>query len=123
MMEVLRAMHCNGLQSKIEVTEDEVRINGDWKVIPRDSIQAVKLYPVLESAPARGGCLKMVTEDNPGLPERDDHSFHIPGTDITSGMILPKGNCFWFNCLSPGDCADVNEQAEEMKSLIESTLQ
>ena len=118
-MTIMKSMRCEGLSTRIEISDNEVIIGG-YKNIPFNFIKEVRLYPILESAPANGGCLKIVTDDNPGLPERDGHSFHIPGTDITSGMILPNGNCFWFNCLSANMCASMNKQVEEIKTLIES---
>lgn len=120
-MGIIKSMRCEGLYTSIEITDNEVIIGG-FKNIPFNLIKEVRLYPILESAPTNGGCLKLVTVDNPGLPERDGHSFHISGTDITSGMVLPLGNCFWFNCLSANMCASINKQADEIKTLIESKM-
>ena len=121
-MESIRSMRCEGLNTRIEITDSEVIIGG-FKNISISLIKEVRFYPVLETAPSNGGCLKLVTEDNPGLPERDSHSFHIPGTDVTSGMVLVLGNCFWFNCLSSKMCNPINKEVEEIKALIESRME
>ncbi len=93
-MNTIKSMRCEGLSTRIELTNDEVIIDG-WKKVPYNTIQQIKFYPILESAPANGGCLKLVTSDNPILPVRDGHSFNIPETDI-SAIVLSRGNCFWF---------------------------
>lgn len=117
----LRSYKCAFFGNRIDVTPDGVALNG-WWFIPFGDIREVVAFPVLESAPARGGCLKFVTDDNPSLPVRDEHSFHIPGDRNGRGAFLISENCFWFNCGAPHLCAGVNSAAVEIKTFVESNI-
>jgi hypothetical protein len=117
----LKTYECRGIHTSIKVTEKGVFLLDSF-FIPFEDIQKVVLLPVLEDAPARGGCLKLVTHDNPDIPIRDWHSFHMPGQDTAKGMTLPKDNGFWYNCIMPELCKAANESVEEIKALIESRI-
>ncbi|MDR1134040.1 MAG: hypothetical protein LBL05_07730 [Synergistaceae bacterium] len=103
----------------LELNNNEVIINKEKK-IPLNTIQEVIFLPILKNAPVLGGCLKFVTADNPGIPERTSHSFCIPGTKITNGWSGAEGNFFWFNTTSFPEVDLFNKEAEEIKKFIES---
>jgi hypothetical protein len=112
---------CIGFGMMIEVKPDGVLIAGRY-FIPFADIQEVVLLPVLESGPSMGGCLKLVTADNPDLPIRDSHSFHMPGQRDARGAHIGPDNCYWFNSLYTTQCAEVNAKVDEIKQVIEAKV-
>lgn len=120
-------MECKNLSQWVVVSPDNVTITG--KVIPLSTVQEVIVYPIESHAPISGGCIKFVTEDNPGLPVRNGHSFEVPcaGYDSSNrpytGMSLVQGNCFWYNCSYANECDALNEEANEIKACVEAFLE
>jgi hypothetical protein len=119
--EILKEYKCKYYGLRIYVTDEGVVLPGNY-FIPFNDIREVILLPILEKGPAMGGCLKFVTDDNPELPIRDWHSFHMPGQSDAQGGYLGKENCFWFNCGYVQECAKFNREVEEIKVFIESKI-
>jgi uncharacterized membrane protein YhaH (DUF805 family) len=107
----------NPYYSKIQVMDDGVMLAGSY-FIPFAEIRDVILLPAMEHVPALGGCIKIVTDDDPDLPIRDDHSFHMPGQGNGKGSSLYLHNAHWYNCLYAGDCLKTNDTANQIRELI-----
>ena len=113
---------CPAFGQKISVLQNGVALGNKWNIfdfIPFSDIRKAVLQPALENAPSSGGCLKLVTDDNPDLPVRDSHSFHMQGKSEGS-----KGDdtCFFYNCFHAKHCIEANAEVEKIKALIESKI-
>jgi len=129
--ETIMSYKCNAFGNIISVMKNGVLLFGKGAgrcFIHFSDICKVMLFPELEEMCALGGCLKLVTKDNPVLPIRDDHSFYVSG-GLSNERVGNKGgklifdNCFWFNCMEPNDCAAENAAVEKIKALIETKIQ
>ncbi|MDR0593262.1 MAG: ankyrin repeat domain-containing protein [Bifidobacteriaceae bacterium] len=117
----LAVSKCSAYGNEISVRAEGVVLS-QWWYIPFSDIRETVLLPVLETGPAMGGALKFVTDDNPDLPIRDSHSFHMPGERDRAGVEIGRGNCHWFNCCFVRECRDVNAEMAEIKALVDSHL-
>jgi hypothetical protein len=103
------------LNRRLEVNRDGVHIDG--VTIPYSQICRVEWFPIEQTAPIRGGWLKLVTLDNPECPELIGEDFRMPGSE--SLRVYGNDNCFLYNALSAQDAERNNARVREIKALIE----
>ena len=108
---------------RLELTEEEIRFAGIR--IPVSSVRDVVVFPIAGNMRGLGGCLKFVTEENPGLPVRNvQRGWDIEYRgEVLTGPDLARGNCFWYGGdYSANGWTEQNAKAEEIAAAVRSLL-
>lgn len=103
----------------LKVDRDGVTL-GESNTIPFSQIKKVIHQKILSEAPGLGGWVKIVTDDNPAIPELIGGNHKIQGS--TKDRVGPDDNCMIYCALAEKDCLANRFRVEDICHEIKMIL-